>query len=90
MFFETKIAFIENYHIHIYIWIGLIVVTILLELFSKKLVGLWFAVGSILGLLLALVRAYFTIQFISFLVVSIGFIIINEVYFKKCNSEEEK
>ena len=78
--------FLENYHMHIFIWLGIAIIAILLEnLIKKHVIGLWFAVSAGFSLLLALMHLKFTIQFIAFFVISVIFILINELYFKKVN-----
>ena len=79
-------TFLEAYHTHIFIWLGIAVIAILLEnLIKKHVIGLWFAVSAGFSLLLALMHLKFTIQFIAFFVISVIFILINELYFKKTN-----
>ncbi len=76
--------FLQAYHTHIFIWTGITIIAILLEsLIKGKPISLWFAVGSIFSLTLALLHITFTIQFIAFFVISIILIILNEFYFMK-------
>lgn len=80
--------FITDYHTHIFIWLAMFLLTIILEAILKKhLVGIWFSLGAGVGLLLSLLKIEFTIQFIAFFVVSIILILINEFYFKKKKEE---
>ncbi|MCH5171898.1 MAG: hypothetical protein J1F31_03600 [Erysipelotrichales bacterium] len=77
-------TFLEAYHTHIFIWLGLAFLAIILETFVRKhVIGLWFAVSAAFSMLLALMHLKFTIQFIAFFVVSVIFILIDELYFKK-------
>lgn len=83
-------TFATSYHTHIFLWLGIFILTLLLECFSKKTISLWFSVASIAGLLIAALRIEFKFQFIAFLVISIIFIIINECYFQKIDEKKEK
>ena len=79
-------TFFEAYHTHIFIWLGVALLAILLEtLIKKHVIGLWFAISAGFSLLLALLHLKFTIQFIAFFVISVIFILINELYFKKAS-----
>lgn len=83
-------TFATSYHTHIFLWLGIFILTLLLECFSKKTISLWFSVASIAGLLIAALRIEFKFQFIAFLVISIIFIIINECYFQKIDEKKKK
>ncbi len=76
-------AFNISYHTHIFIWLGIFIISLLLECLSKKTVALWFSVAAIAGLLIAMLRIEFKVQFIAFLIISIILIVINECYFQK-------
>ena len=76
-------AFNISYHTHIFIWLGIFIISLLLECLSKKTVALWFSVAAIAGLLIAMLRIEFKVQFITFLIISIILIVINECYFQK-------
>jgi len=84
-------GFINEYHYHILIWLGILLITLLLEVFSKKTIALWFSVASIVGLLFAALKLAFTIQFVAFIIISIGLLLINEFYFmEKVNKKESE
>ncbi len=84
-------GFINEYHYHILIWLGILLITLLLELFSKKTIALWFSVAAIVGILFAALKLAFTIQFVAFIIISVGLLLINEFYFmKKINKKEKK
>ena len=76
-------AFNISYHTHIFIWLGIFIISLLLECLSKKTVALWFSVAAIAGLLIAMLRIEFKVQFIAFLIISIILIVVNECYFQK-------
>lgn len=82
-------AFNVSYHTHIFIWLGIFIVTLLLECLSKKTVALWFSVSAIIALLIAMLRIEFKVQFIAFLIVSIVLLIINECYFQKMDIKDK-
>lgn len=82
-------AFNISYHMHIFIWLGIFVITLLLECLSKKTVALWFSVAAIASLLIAMLRIEFKVQFIAFLIISIILIIINECYFQKLDIKDK-
>ena len=73
-------AFNISYHTHIFIWLGIFIISLLLECLSKKTVALWFSVAAIAGLLIAMLRIEFKVQFIAFLIISIILIIISIIY----------
>ena len=74
---------IANSYTHIFIWLGIFIISLLLECLSKKTVALWFSVAAIAGLLIAMLRIEFKVQFIAFLIISIILIVVNECYFQK-------
>lgn len=82
-------AFNISYHMHIFIWLGIFVITLLLECLSKQTVALWFSVSAIAGLLIAMLRIEFKVQFIAFLIISIILIVINEGYFQKLDIKDK-
>lgn len=82
-------GFITEYHYHILIWLGILLITLLLEVFSKKTIALWFSVASIVGLLMAALKLAFTVQFVAFIIISVGLILINEFYFMKKDNKIE-
>ena len=82
-------AFNISYHMHIFIWLGIFVITLLLECLSKQTVALWFSVATIAGLLIAMLRIEFKVQFIAFLIISIILIVINECYFQKLDIKDK-
>lgn len=85
----TLETFNVAYHMHIFIWLGIFIITLLLECLSKKTVALWFSVAAIAGLLIAMLRIEFKVQFIAFLIISIIMIVINECYFQKLNIKDK-
>ena len=82
-------AFNISYHTHIFIWLGIFIISLLLECLSKKTVALWFSVAAIAGLLIAMLRIEFKVQFIAFLIISIIMIVINECYFQKLDVKDK-
>ena len=82
-------AFNISYHMHIFIWLGIFVITLLLECLSKQTVALWFSVAAIAGLLIAMLRIEFKVQFIAFLIISIILTVINECYFQKLDIKDK-
>ncbi len=85
----TLETFNVAYHTHIFIWLGIFIITLLLECLSKKAVALWFSIAAIAGLLIAMLRIEFKVQFIAFLIISIIMIVINECYFQKLNIKDK-
>lgn len=80
-----------DYHTHILIWLIVIAIVVIIEATLKKhLIGLWFAIGGIVGLLFALLQLNFIVQLVGFLVISIVFTIINELYFRKKNNNDNE
>ncbi len=57
--------------IMILIWIFVLIITILLEFESPQLVTIWFAVGSIVALILAAFNVHYLIQIAAFVGVSV-------------------
>ena len=82
-------VFNVSYHTHIFIWLGIFIVTLLLECLSKKTIALWFSISAIIALLIAMLRIEFKVQFIAFLIVSIILLIINECYFQKLDIKDK-
>ncbi len=54
-----------------WLWIGAIVVFLILEASTMTLVSVWFAAGSVCALIAKLLGAGFTLQFLTFLAVSV-------------------
>lgn len=54
-----------------WIWGSVIVVTLIIELFSTDIDALWFSVGSLVSLLLSLLKIHVAIQISAFLIITI-------------------
>lgn len=54
-----------------WIWAGIIVVTIIIELFSSDIDALWFSIGAVVSLVLSFFKFHITIQLSAFLFVTV-------------------
>ena len=54
----------------VWIWLGVIVLSIILELATFQLISIWFACGGLISLILCAVNVPFTYQIIVFIVIS--------------------
>ena len=74
----------------IYIWIGLIILFILIEALTPQLLTIWFAAGSAVGLLLAVLHLPEWLQIASAVVISVLLLILTRPLARKLNREAEK
>lgn len=61
--------------IMIIIWFVIIIVAALVEMNTMDLTSIWFSVGALVAFILSLAQVGMTLQIISFVVVSVGFIV---------------
>ncbi|MCL2540042.1 MAG: NfeD family protein [Firmicutes bacterium] len=75
----------------IWVWVGIISVSVLVELVTFQMVTLWFAVGGIAALILAACGVGLEWQIIVFLVISIALLIgIRKIMLKLLGKDTEK
>lgn len=53
------------------IWVGIFFLCVVIEIATMGLTTIWFAGGALVAVLLSLIKAPFTVQFIAFLLVSV-------------------
>lgn len=56
----------------VWVWTGILILTIIIELVSFELDCVWFSIGSLIALILALCGCSITAQIIVFLIVSVA------------------
>ncbi len=56
----------------VWVWTGILILTVVIEIVSFELDCVWFSIGSLIALILALCNCSITAQIIVFLVVSIA------------------
>lgn len=59
-----------------WIWLGVIISLILVELLSLNFIAIWFAISSVISLILLKLEKDYIVQVLSFLIVGLIFIII--------------
>lgn len=62
-------------NIDIWIWVGVIVLSLILEFETMEVVSIWFAVGGFIALMLSALNLGLEIQVIAFIVVSAGLLL---------------
>lgn len=70
------------------IWIAVLIITVLLEFESPQLITIWFAVGSMVALILAAFKVHYLIQIGSFVVVSVVLLIATRPLSKRFMARE--
>ena len=71
-------------------WGVLLVLTVVVEAYSVELVSIWFSLGALVALILAIINVDIWIQFLVFTLVSIVSLIFGRMLFKKLFVEEYK
>ena len=74
--------------IMIAIWVAVLIVTVLLEFESPQLITIWFAVGSIVALILAAFKVHYLIQIGAFVSVSVVLLIATRPLSKRFMARE--
>lgn len=74
--------------IMIAIWVVVLIVTVLLEFESPQLITIWFAVGSIVALILAAFKVHYLIQIGAFVSVSVVLLIATRPLSKRFMARE--
>lgn len=67
----------------LYIWLGIIIASVIIEVITINLVSIWFAIGSLIALIASLLDLSTNIQIILFIVVSASCISITRPLAKK-------
>ena len=74
-----------------YIWLGVVVASLIIEFVSLELVSIWVSVGSFLAMILALCGVGFEVQIVVAVVVSIGCILgLRKITLKLLNKNKDK
>lgn len=67
----------------VYVWIGVFIVALIIELATSELVSVWFALGSLISLILAVCHVHWSIQLIVFVLTSGVFLFLFKLLFQK-------
>lgn len=65
------------------VWLGVIVLSLIIEASTTDLVSCWFAPGALVAMILAVFRVHIVIQIVVCLVISITLMILAKTVFKK-------
>jgi len=77
--------------IWVYIWLGVVALTMILEFITMELVSIWISIGALVALILAACGVGYEIQIIVAIVVSIGCILgLRKVTLKLLNKNKDK
>lgn len=72
----------------VFVWAVIFIVTLLIEISTVSLTTIWFCVSSFISLILALFSVSPVIQFIIFIVLSVGLLIVTRPLIKKFMAKE--
>lgn len=72
-----------------YVWLGIIILLVIIELLTLKLTNIWFVVSAIVALLLSLVTNNFLIEFTVFIILGVVLLIVTKPYIDKFLLERE-
>lgn len=67
----------------IWIWLAVFIISLVVEAATQDLVSIWFAIGSIVGIILSLLEVPYYIEIIVFAVVSLALLILTRPVVKK-------
>ncbi len=75
----------------LYIWLGVVVITLVVEFLTLDLVSIWIALGAFVAMILAGCKVGFEIQIIVAVVIAVGSILgLRKVALKWLNKSKEK
>lgn len=72
-----------------WVWVAVIVLAIVIEVFTEQLVSIWFVPGSIVGIILDFCKVPEIFQMIAVLVLSAAGIVLTKVLFSKYTNQED-
>ena len=75
--------------IMIFVWIGIAVAFFIGEMATEGFVMLWFAVGAVLSMVLAILNVPLWIQLVAFIVASLALFAITRPFFKRMTRKSE-
>ena len=87
MFFEAN-EFL-GLSIFVWLWLAVVVITLVIEFMTAEIVSIWFFFGSIVSLILAICKVDPAIQIIVFVAVSLLFMICVRPFIKKYTKRNE-
>lgn len=75
----------------LYIWLGVVVVSMIVEFITMELVSIWITIGSLVAMILAACKVGYEIQIITMVVISIACLFgLRKVTMKFLNRNKEK
>ena len=75
----------------LYIWLGVVAVTLIIEFITMELVSIWLSIGALVAMILAACGVGYEIQLIVMVVVSIGCILgLRKITLKFLNRNKDK
>ena len=75
----------------VYIWLGVVVASLILEFVTMELVSVWVSIGAFVGMILALCGVNYIVQLIVAIVISVGCILgLRKVTLKFLNKNQDK
>lgn len=80
------ITFLSGNTVEIILWVVILIVALLIEIFTAALTTIWFCAGSLVSLILSIFNVPIGYQILAFLAVSIILILLTRPLFKKFNS----
>lgn len=78
-----------NPDIFIWVWLGVIVLSLVIEFITDELVSIWFVVGGIVSWILSLCKIDIGIQLIVFVIASFAFMLVARPFLKKYLNRNE-
>ena len=69
--------------IFVWLWLAVVIITLVIEFMTAEIVSIWFFVGSVVSLILAICKVDPAIQIIVFVIVSIVFMVCVRPFIKK-------
>ena len=75
----------------VYIWLGVVVVSLILEFVTMELVSVWVSIGAFIGMILALCGVNYIVQLVVAILISIGCILgLRKITLKFLNKNQDK
>ena len=72
-----------------WVWLAIVIITLVLEFMTSEVVSIWFAVGSFVALILAICNVNEAVQVIIFVAVSLLFLVCARPFIKKWTKRNE-
>lgn len=75
----------------VYVWLGVVVISLILEFVTMELVSVWVSIGGFIGMVLALCGVNYIVQLVVAIVVSIACIVgLRKITLKFLNKNQDK